>query len=775
MLLFLLLQCIKGYAQEEELIVPGQNLFVNNIYELQILAPWANGSGITVSIKEFQFDSSDVDLQGRVLQPINAATNLTTHAGIMASLVAGAGNADKQGRGVAPGCNLVSSSFVGLQPDDDYQTQQITVQNHSYGINIQNWYGAGAVAYDGTTEDNPALLHVFSAGNKADSASLSGTYAGLSGFANLSGNFKMAKNVLTVGGVDSLGRLDPFSSSGPAYDGRTKPDLVAFGLDGTSGAAALVSGAAAVLQQTLKKNLSGLPASSLVRALLLNTADDLAAPGPDFKTGFGNLNLKRAVLDGFNHFYSSGQLESNQTLSIPLNLSNGLRQCKLSLVWNDPTAAYLAPKALVHDLDLTLIDPNGVKHYPWILNTYPHPDSLSQAAHRGRDTLNNVEQITLNNPIEGLWQIQVSAPDMTGIQEFALAWHFDTLEHFEWEYPSLNVPAPAGREVILQWNNNFPDSIARLEWRPFLSTDWRLLEDSVDLQQGWRRWMLPDTFTEAQVSMRVGNHEFRSEVFMIAPELRLKIGFNCADSILLYWNKAHEQAHYWLFGLGKTQMEYLTTLTDTFIVFPKTVYPQQLFAVAPLAAEMDALGPRSSAPDINTQGVGCYFSSFLAGLNEDTQIALDLEIGSTYALQKVFFEKLVDGAFLEISEQVAIGTSYKYVDEQVQTGANVYRPKLLLGNGTILLGDTATVYWGGEKGWWVFPNPVVSGRKLNVVSATDSEAVFSLFDVLGKTILEKKLEDVNVEIELTGIPSGIYFFKINDGTLFLGEGKILIR
>ncbi|MDO8368123.1 MAG: hypothetical protein Q7T20_15075, partial [Saprospiraceae bacterium] len=120
--LFFLFLPILVQAQQEELPVPGQNLFVNRIAEMQTLDPGLDGSGITVSIKEFGFDTTDVDFRGRVLFSPNAATNLTTHANIVASLVGGAGNSDLQGRGAAPGCTLVSSTFVGLQPDADYRT-----------------------------------------------------------------------------------------------------------------------------------------------------------------------------------------------------------------------------------------------------------------------------------------------------------------------------------------------------------------------------------------------------------------------------------------------------------------------------------------------------------------------------------------------------------------------------------------------------------------------------------------------------------------------------
>ena len=59
----------------------------------------------------------------------------------------------------------------------------------------------------------------------------------------------MAKNILTVGATDSFSIVAALSSKGPAHDGRVKPELVAFGEDGSSGAAALVSGTSLLLQQ----------------------------------------------------------------------------------------------------------------------------------------------------------------------------------------------------------------------------------------------------------------------------------------------------------------------------------------------------------------------------------------------------------------------------------------------------------------------------------------------------------------------------------------------
>ncbi|MFN0213270.1 MAG: S8 family serine peptidase, partial [Saprospiraceae bacterium] len=695
------------------------------------------------------------------------------HANIMASLVGGAGNAELRGRGAAPGCQLVSSSFVGLQPDADYSTLNITVQNHSYGIDIQNWYGYGAQLYDRTTQEHPRLLHVFSAGNKGDSTSKSGTYAGILNFANLSGNFKMAKNILVVGAVDSLGQVNPLSSRGPAYDGRTKPDLVAFGQDGTSGAAALVSGSAAVIQQSLTNDLSR---SDLVRAIMVNTADDIGAPGPDYESGFGNLNLPKAVLLSESKNFSMHTLAEGQIHSIPINIPSNLRQFKITLAWNDPSPDLFAPKALLHDLDLSLLDPLGNEYLPWILNTFPHPDSLRRAAHPGRDTLNNIEQITLEFPSEGLWEIRVTGSKISsGDQDFALAWSWDTLQHFEWSYPYKNDPAPANTEVILRWLTNLPDTFARIEWRAGPNADWRLVKDSVQLQRGWQRWILPDTFAESQLRMVVGGYAYISNIFLISKELRMKIGFNCPDSVMLFWNKAHPNAQYQLYGLGAKYLDSIAMLSDTFMVLQKSAYPQTRFAVAPRSPGQGVLGLRSPAPDISKQGVECYFQGFLADLNEHSGVNLNLSIGTNYGLSKIFFEKQSAAGFIGLDEQPAEQLDYGFLDEFPQKGFNAYRTRLMLDNGAILLSDTVSVYFAGEQNWWVFPNPVPAQGVLNLVVSTVEPAEFWLFDVLGKLVLERTFDDLSVEISLGGLPKGVYFYKINDGKSFMGGGKLVVE
>ena len=92
----------------------------------------------------------------------------------------------------------------------------------------------------------------------------------------------MAKNVITVAAIDTNEQIATFSSSGPLYDGRMAPQISALGANGTSEAAAIVSGSVALLQQLFKdSHAQQLPDASLIKSILYATTDDIGARGID--------------------------------------------------------------------------------------------------------------------------------------------------------------------------------------------------------------------------------------------------------------------------------------------------------------------------------------------------------------------------------------------------------------------------------------------------------------------------------------------------------------
>ncbi len=233
-------------------------------------------------------EEADLDLYKRVLPSPIEAPAVTNHATVIATILGGAGNSFYDGRGIAWGCKFFPSSFENLFADDDaiLNMNTVTVQNHSYGTIIQQFYGAEAVSYDEHTWLDKNFVHVFSAGNKGTESATEGQYANIPNFANLTGNFKMAKNIITVGAIDNKGNIPAESSAGPLYDGRMAPKLIALGPNGTSDAAAIVSGTIAVMQQVYAdSNSLALPPASLTKAILYNTAEDVYNTGIDYKTG----------------------------------------------------------------------------------------------------------------------------------------------------------------------------------------------------------------------------------------------------------------------------------------------------------------------------------------------------------------------------------------------------------------------------------------------------------------------------------------------------------
>ncbi|HSN62083.1 MAG TPA: S8 family serine peptidase, partial [Ferruginibacter sp.] len=281
-----------------EVMLIGYNRSLHTINLVQNDIPAANGHDIIIGIKENRMNETDIDLQKRINTSVLASAEQDEHATVVATLAGGAGNSFYSGKGLAWKCRFYPSSYASLFPDNTSTLFQnnVSVQNHSYGSIIQNFYGAEAVAYDAQTWQNKNIVHVFSSGNKGQEAALQGKYSNIPGYGNLTGNFKMSKNIITVAATDTGGNSIAFSSAGPLYDGRMAPQIAALGPNGTSDAAAIVSGAVAVLQQVYKdSNNQLLPTSALIKSILYNSANDIGNKGIDYRSGFGSLNVYEAI------------------------------------------------------------------------------------------------------------------------------------------------------------------------------------------------------------------------------------------------------------------------------------------------------------------------------------------------------------------------------------------------------------------------------------------------------------------------------------------------
>ena len=749
---------------KEELQINNLDLSVNKINVLQSKMPALDGNGVVVSIKENKPDTTDIDLAGRYVYNNLAASTTNSHATIMATMAAGAGNSYYLGRGVAPGASITSSNFSNLFPDADqnYIQNNISVQNHSYGVGVENFYGADAAAFDASSVTNDKLLFVFSSGNSGTATPATGNYAGIAGVANLTGSFKMAKNIITVGAVDSFNTVVGPSSKGPAYDGRIKPEMVAYGEDGSSGSAALVSGTALVLQQAYKNNNAGnLPSSALVKAVLLNSCDDVYNDGIDFTSGFGSLNAYKAAEGMMAQKYFTGTVANNASQTFAITIPANISKAKFTLVWNDAPASANAFKAIKNDLDLQLKSITSSQIWlPWVLNSFPNKDSLQLLPVRKRDSLNTIEQVTIDNPAAGNYTLTVNGFSVGNTtQPFAIAYQFDTVNVFSWVFPTVNdniFPAAAN---LFRWTTSFGSTTANLEYSINNGISWQAISTSINLNTKYFQWAAPDTNAIGLLRVTIGGQQFISDAFTISAKPNLSVGFNCADSVLLYWNKNKGITNYQLYGLGTKYLQPLNVISDTQFIFNKNILPYLNFAVAPIIN--NRTGVKSYATNYTTQGVECYIKNLLADLvSNNADIKLD--IGTTYLIKKIVVEKLTAGSFTSIYETSNINSlSYSTTDTHLQKGVNTYRAAIYLLNGKIIYSDVVSVIYFGGADVLIYPNPVHQNNTVTIQLKLLNNQTITISDVLGRRVLQKK-SDATLFSFPAVFAKGMYFITITD-------------
>ncbi len=349
------------------------------------------------------------------------------------------------------GATIVSAPYP-VSYDSAFTHAQVLYTNHSLGFGIQGGYDATSRALDLLTEAHPEIAVFFSAGNSGTSTGFA-PYS-FAGWANITGTLKQNKNHFATGAVSWLGELFAFSSRGPMYDGRLYPLVVNEGEDGTSYASPKTMGNVAILQQVWKDlHNDSLAPAYVLRAVLALTADDIENPGPDYKSGFGMVNLRRAYRVLEEGRLRSDTVDHSEVDSFFLSVPAGAAELRVLVMWPDPAAPIGAAKALINDLDLELVDGSGTTYRPWVLNPYPHPDSLDLPARRGIDTLNNVELVTVPWPDSGQWMVRVRGRHVPmGPQAYVVA--------YEWVMPELVITFPhegaqldAADDVVIYWDD----------------------------------------------------------------------------------------------------------------------------------------------------------------------------------------------------------------------------------------------------------------------------------------------------------------------------------
>ena len=416
------------------------------------------GYGEVLGITDTGLDEDHGDFDGRLRSPIfnlfgpdnSGADSNSGHGTHVTATLLGDGSGDENATGMVPESTFhfyqieVDSSGLLARWGSLYEMydhsflNDAKIHTNSWGSNsLVGDYTSDSRSVDWFSNDNPELLVIFSVGDMGEAGVTSPS---------------TAKNVLSVGATTTaayastpIGNVYDNSSRGPTSDGRIKPEIVAPGvmicsaraeeaslatgsacsqnvhegsstplymtMSGSSMATPVVAGASAMARQYLKEELGIInPRSDLIKALLVNGADDLGEKNvPNNLEGWGQLNLSNSLFpqkdgDSLSLFYDQDrQLSPGHSFIYTFDVfdDSGL---EASLAWSDKEGSASSNQnasRLVNDLDLVIKSPDGDVYYG---NNFANGTSQISGV---RDTLNNLERVRILSTVVGTWTVEV--------------------------------------------------------------------------------------------------------------------------------------------------------------------------------------------------------------------------------------------------------------------------------------------------------------------------------------------------------------------------------
>ena len=357
------------------------------------------------------------------------------------------------GLGVAPGAHIVVQRVFDAAGNDelppagtltrDAVRAGAVIGSNSWGDDVQGRYDLSAAEFDGLVRDadaeragdQPYILE-FSAGNAGPGAQTIDSPA-------------VAKNVIATGAAennrfdffiyaDGQEAIADFSSRGPCEDGRIKPDLAAPGTwiaslqsasatdenawaaidnyyqyqGGTSQAGPHASGAAAVFVQYYRQShTNATPSPALVKAALINSAVDMddsfgTDPVPNNDEGWGRIDLAQIMGSARRYEWidQANPLAAGQVYEHRSVVASPDQPLKITLVYTDVPGFSGAIPALVNDLDLEVVAPDGRVYRG---NQFQDGESVPDLP--DGDHINNVEGVRLGTPPPGEYVVRVRA------------------------------------------------------------------------------------------------------------------------------------------------------------------------------------------------------------------------------------------------------------------------------------------------------------------------------------------------------------------------------
>jgi hypothetical protein len=135
--------------------------------------------------------------------------------------------------------------------------------------------------------------------------------------------------------------------------------------------------------------------------------DDPKAPFTRIRQGWGMPDLTRLHESKGKIFVVDEDcyLTDRRCIEYTMVVEKNQPELRATMVYTDPVGPFSAAKALVNDLDLVVISPDGERFH----GNHGFLDSNYSKVGGDPDRLNNVENVFIRNPKAGTWRVIVAA------------------------------------------------------------------------------------------------------------------------------------------------------------------------------------------------------------------------------------------------------------------------------------------------------------------------------------------------------------------------------
>jgi subtilase family protein len=341
-------------------------------------------------------------------------------------------NAGGNTRGMAPDAQGIFADYGTL--GNRYTHTAELVSSPYYGVYQSNsWGGSRTFNYNSTSQQMDDIIRIYdivitqSQSNAGNQDSRPQAWA---------------KNIVAVGGIrhynDTNSSNDNWASgasTGPAADGRVKPDLSAYydsvatvnnsSFGGTSAASPIVAGHFALFFEMWHDGIWGntpgatvfdsRPHSTLARALMINSATQWPDGQTDItrmRQGWGRPDMRTMYDRASQTFWinETDVLQQGQSTGYAMEVAAGEPDLRVTMIYADAPGTTTSNQHRINDLSLRVTSPSGVRY--WGNNGLTSGAYNWSTSGGTSNKLDPVENVFVQTPEAGIWTVEVYADEV---------------------------------------------------------------------------------------------------------------------------------------------------------------------------------------------------------------------------------------------------------------------------------------------------------------------------------------------------------------------------